>query len=624
MKMIGKYRKIYRTAAICLVLAGFFVLFGFLYRHDNKYTAGPPYGRDGQFSFSEKDLSNPLFLIDGWEFYPDRLLTPEETADEGYLLYIGQYPTFSAFHPTGSPFGAGTYRLTLSYDGKPRILTLEIPEIFTDYTLWIGGEKAAVTGSGPSVSFLMDQEITLTLQTENYTHYYSGLTYPPALGTPEIINRLFFVRNLFYQVLWLVPLTLALFSIAVWLIHGHDALFRHFGLLCLGFSVPVLHPFLWQAGLTGQFWYALEDASWCFVLTQAAAIASISAGFYDVRWFRKLITPLTAGLTLLSFIWVYGMIPSFPAASAWYGTLTALYRTGCFVFLILCAAKGIYEEQKDGWYTLAGGVCLGMGLYANILDNNRFEPIYTGWQLEYAGFFLVLIFGGLMVRRNLLLIRQGKELELVTLLNRMAKESAASIRQNMDQVRAVKHEMAHHISALEALEAAGEYKRLKEYLVELHKKKEAIPPLYYCENYLVNAILSNCLSAASRAGIRVSCRASLPEELNLPDTELCILFSNLLDNASEACALLPGDADRFIDVDIHMDGRLLSVLCRNAMKERRRSSGFPSTTKAFPEEHGFGLRAMESVVEKYEGALDISEDQNVFTVKLLLYIPSPV
>ena len=64
------------TAAAALLLA-VLILFQFLYQKDNKYTNGPPYGSQGVFAFSARDLtgSRPLFLIDGWEFYPDSIPT---------------------------------------------------------------------------------------------------------------------------------------------------------------------------------------------------------------------------------------------------------------------------------------------------------------------------------------------------------------------------------------------------------------------------------------------------------------------------------------------------------------------------------------------------------------------
>ena len=83
------------TAAAALLLA-VLILFQFLYQKDNKYTNGPPYGSQGIFAFSARDLtgSRPLFLIDGWEFYPDQLLTPDtigSAPDQSVsFIFIGQ------------------------------------------------------------------------------------------------------------------------------------------------------------------------------------------------------------------------------------------------------------------------------------------------------------------------------------------------------------------------------------------------------------------------------------------------------------------------------------------------------------------------------------------------------
>lgn len=610
--------------AVFLALAGLLVLFGFLYRFDNKYTAGPPYGREGLFSFKEEDLSKPLFLIDGWEFYPGELLGPGETSTDRLQLFVGQYSTFSQFTKDGSPFGAGTYRLTLTLDGSPQIMTLELPEIFTDYTLWADGQKIAARGSGTFVTFLMDRTVVLTLQTENHTHYYSGLTYPPILGTPDIINRLTSIRTLFYCVLVIVPLTLALFSLTLWAVKSRDILFWHFGLLCLCFSVPSLHPFIWKLGLSGRFWYALEDTAWFLVLAQTVAVASVGAGIYDSLWFRHIARPLTLGLSVLCFIYVYALIPGCPGSVFLYGHVVEGWRIICWIYLAGCASWSLSKKSPKSRYTLAACCCMGASLCTNLLDNNRFEPVYTGWQLEYSGFFLVLVFGGLMIQHNLSLIRRSDQLRLTKLQYKFARESAAQLRQSIDQVRALKHEIIHHVDTMKTFCESGDYERLQNYFEEIHQKKEALPPLYYCDNYLVNTILSSRLAPASRNGIQVSCRAALPSELNLPDTELCILFSNLLDNAVEACEALQGDFKCYIKLDLHLENQLFSIVCENSAKQCLEASDLPPSTKQKPEEHGFGLRMIRQIVEQYEGAMEINWNAGVFTVKILFYIPPEI
>lgn len=152
-----------------LVMSAFLLAFVFamLYRYGNKYTAGPPYGKEGLFQFTEAQLNQgrPLFLIDGWEIYPDVLLSPGEISEQDdYLVtFIGQYSNYTHIGQSPSPFGKAAYRMKLLYEGAEQGVVLEIPEIFTEYTLWINGRKFASTGD-TTIVFETAPEIELLLQ----------------------------------------------------------------------------------------------------------------------------------------------------------------------------------------------------------------------------------------------------------------------------------------------------------------------------------------------------------------------------------------------------------------------------------------------------------------------------
>lgn len=391
-----------------------FLLFQFLYQVDNKYTAGPPYGTNGIFNFSEHDLNRtqPLFLIDGWEFYPDAALTPSDFGPgnpcEPSHVFIGQYPNFSFLSSGHSAFGKATYRINLGYGGSRRILELEIPEIFTDYRLWINGQEVIPTGA--SIAFLAGRNTELVLAVENQSHYYSGLTYPPALGIPETIQKMFFWRNLFYSVLCLVPLTLCLYAAAAWFSRERNRRFVHFGLLCLFFSIHCAYPFLHQINLTGTLWYAIEDVTWMAVLYEIIALCTVEIGLDGKLWYRRGVRPLAIAACVLSGLSVLFILPEFSGIINLYGNLLDSYKLLCWLYLLGCAAWGVSAGHSGTNIILAGGGILGAAIVVNLLDNNRFEPIFTGWQTEYAGFFLVLLFWLQIVwhvkellRRNLLL-----------------------------------------------------------------------------------------------------------------------------------------------------------------------------------------------------------------------------
>ena len=599
------------TAVIVFSLT--FVFMGIAYQYDNKYTAGPPYGQDGVFAFSETDLDHPIYLIDGWKV---RIGGTETTA------FIGEYSNY-AYLPGGtSPFSTATYAVTLRYTGTPQVLTMEIPEIYTDYTLKINGSVASVTGDGTSVNIPVgNADIHLEFTITNEAHYYSGLIYPPAIGTSQAMTHLFFVRTLIYSVLCISALTLALYSLALWIVRSKKRLFRHFGFLCLAFAIQCSHQFIWQLGLSSTFWYAIEDTARLLLLAQCVSIGILTADLEHLKPYRYFVQPLTLLACVFCFVSVMFIIPGCPSLVNLYGYFIDGYKLTMWVLLAIVAGIGL--SAKKSWSTVfilsACGI-FGASLFATIGDSNKFEPIYGAWQNEYAGFFMVLIFGGLMVLRNIELIRQEKAFHILELQNRFAVESARQMEDAMGQVRMLKHDLNHHISALNAYFLAGDYERLGAYLNALNEQKTNLKPLYYAEHFLINTILSYYLEMAKNHGIIVSHEVHIPKELSASDADLCTLLSNILSNAVEGCLATPESANRFIKINLLYKKGNLHINCINSsVLAERNDQKFP-TTKKDSAGHGLGIPAIRKIAEKYYGAADICNGDGRFTVNVFLHL----
>ena len=85
----------------------------------------------------------------------------------------------------------------------------------------------------------------------------------------------------------------------------------------------------------------------------------------------------------------------------------------------------------------------------------------------------------------------------------------------------------------------------------------------------INAVLTTILARAQKQGIKVEHEVSAPETLPFPDTELCTVLMNLLQNALDANALAPAGAEKWLRVSIHIRGRELPV-SRSRQKEVKR------------------------------------------------------
>lgn len=253
-----------------VLLAGV-CFYWFLYHADNKYTSALPGGYG--YNVLQQDPEQAAFLIDGWEYYPGQLLDPEDfssgiTPDQ--YTYIGQFPNFS--QSLGSPYGVATYRLTLVNNGDPAELALYLPELLCAGRIYIGGRLVGEQGSlepyVPHVTdgvyaFAMSGRTEIIIQVANYTHYYSGVYYPPAVGTSGAILRMVTARLAVYGVLCFASLALALFYLAQWL-WGRDRLMRWAGFLCLAFSLRMCYPFLRSLGVPSVRHSSIAMARFCF------------------------------------------------------------------------------------------------------------------------------------------------------------------------------------------------------------------------------------------------------------------------------------------------------------------------------------------------------------------------
>ncbi len=111
----------------------------------SKYTAALPSGEG--YSLLQDDPEQVAFLVDGWEYYPGELLTPEALAGQEaeQHTYSGEYPNFS--HHLGSPYDTATYRLVLENRGGPRELSLYLPELLCAGRIYVNGTLAGEQGA---------------------------------------------------------------------------------------------------------------------------------------------------------------------------------------------------------------------------------------------------------------------------------------------------------------------------------------------------------------------------------------------------------------------------------------------------------------------------------------------
>ena len=406
--------------ALFLLLVAAGLAFCALLRCDNKYTAALP-GEWGR-NVLQENPEEVAFLVDGWEYYPGELLGPEDFAagrEASFYTYAGEYANFSA--QLGSPYGTATYRLVLENTGEPAELAFYLPELLSAGRVYIGGalagEQGCVAPYEPLVTdrvyaFFAEEETEIIVQCANFTHYYSGMYYPPAIGTPSAIARMISARMAVYGLLCFAPLAVALSNLALWLTR-RDKLTWRMGLLCLSFSARVCYPFLRALGAPAiRPLYALEDLCGALVLLFAFLLAGELSGAVG-RWFHRfLAVPAAAGLCAATVIFPLFILPHAPLFINLYGVILFFWELLAGLYLFFLALCSLREQEILGRFLLCSAGLFGLFAVLSALTVNIFEPIRGAWPEEYGGFLLTAGFAALMVRRALLLAQENNRLTL--------------------------------------------------------------------------------------------------------------------------------------------------------------------------------------------------------------------
>ena len=242
----------------------------------------------------------------------------------------------------------------------------------------------------------------------------------------------------------------------------------------------------------------------------------------------------------------------------------------------------------------------------------RYE--YILMQLTMSVLFLV---SDILLYRTMVRTEQRVQLEVENeLLERQLDAQLAHYRDltaQYEQIRAMRHDIAHHLNTIHALLQAGNLQAASEYSEQLLPAQTYSSRLGACRNPVVDAFLYTRVQDAQARGVPVRADVSLPVELPVSNTDLIVAFGNLLDNALEACAGIP---DAAITLRAHMDKGYLVIQESNPVRPRQPQGKKP---RRIPElERGVGFRVLGGLAEKYDGSFRHTREDGVYTVTLLL------
>ena len=150
---------------------------------------------------------------------------------------------------------------------------------------------------------------------------------------------------------------------------------------------------------------------------------------------------------------------------------------------------------------------------------------------------------------------------------------------------------------------------------KIPKKRER-----YCENDIVNAIISHYSYLSESDNIRFHTLLTIPEcnDISL-NSDLCVIFANLLENAYEACKRMDKNEERFIDIKSSLNGKLLTITMDNSFNGDVTQIG-EKYRSAKRNDYGIGLASVKSIAQQYYGDAVFKHDSKIFYSSVYLSI----
>ncbi|RKM57919.1 GHKL domain-containing protein [Butyrivibrio sp. CB08] len=188
---------------------------------------------------------------------------------------------------------------------------------------------------------------------------------------------------------------------------------------------------------------------------------------------------------------------------------------------------------------------------------------------------------------------------------------------NEQTIRKYKHDVRHYNRVLAGFIQNKEYDEAAKYLQEFDDMLETVTSVSFCDNPIVNELLSIYANRCQKMGFKPRFKAVVPEHFPIESTDLTSLVGNILENACEALSHVEEER-RALQFEITYDGRKLKLFTRNpyTVETTFKENGLPVSTREV--QSGVGTAQIKGIAEKYGGVASFTQEEDSFTVKAVL------
>lgn len=310
---------------------------------------------------------------------------------------------------------------------------------------------------------------------------------------------------------------------------------------------------------------------------------------------------------------------------------TMLYLAMIAVFVLLFHSIGnkdisLSPFQKVAYIFIAiSGLAIGHYILRLTLESvDKFGDSSFSARLSLVDLFFIILFLVLMLyiyqlgyskEENIRLLEEQKIYEL-------ERTEFNSLSETTERLRKMKHDMQIYVDAINVLAKDKKWDELIAYTEQYHNTLATTQSAIATGNIAIDCILTAKLDYAEKHGIKTEYSIMAPENFPLDFVELSSILGNIWNNSIEAGERLiisdptehpyiyfyikPYQNMILIHIENNYDGVIKGSIDGDILSVKQ------------GKEHGLGIRLVKELVEKADGVLQITSDNKIFSVHIMI------
>lgn len=239
------------------------------------------------------------------------------------------------------------------------------------------------------------------------------------------------------------------------------------------------------------------------------------------------------------------------------------------------------------------------------------DAFYIRTLVDVAGIMILYVY-----QSRICELLAERELNNINTMLKAQYDKYRNYQTTFDLINMKYHDLKHQIAGLRADMSNAER---QQWIDDLEKELEVYSPELETGNSVLDTLIAGKMMNCRSNNIKITCVADgdILDFMHVAD--ICTIFGNALDNAIESVTLIEDPEKRLIHISVSPKKNFVLIQIDNYCENRINiKNGYPVTTKADKDSHGFGLKSIRYTVEKYHGTVTFDVKKNWFELKILI------